>query len=352
MKIEDVSRRIREKAVLLHEINLLLGNSLSIADSFRVVGREIFNVIPFKTGVLYSVQPESFIVGTLCSSGLNSDTFCLHKLDRRKISAFDIFTLEQAISIDLTKESSPFLPASLTGQYRSALIVPIGDRTMNFGLAVFYESFDRPYDINAVLHIEVLRPLISDLMIKARNSEKMRQIVAPTPVLETSKGFFTALQAHLDQCLWSVERGNLTVLHIEIRDFNQVLDSFGANSADILVSEVSNTIRNELRRLDIVSKISPNEILVSLPTVSALERASVTLRIKSAISRKTFRLPNNAELPAEIIVGSASLGFEGETAAELLYMASLDTRQQKVQINNSLHQNVSRINEARTADWD
>ena len=78
---------------------------------------------------------------------------------------------------------------------------------------------------------------------------------------------------------------------IDIDFFKRVNDTYGHDIGDIVLKEVSSTIKGALRESDLIGRLGGEEFLVILPNTSAHGASIVASKILGAVERRRIELP-------------------------------------------------------------
>lgn len=125
---------------------------------------------------------------------------------------------------------------------------------------------------------------------------------------------------------------NLVLLMMDIDHFKQVNDTYGHQLGDQVLTKVSETIRYNLRKVDIVGRYGGEEFLVILPEADLEKGVQAGEKIRGLIEGLTFDDPN---LRVTISGGICAWNKEDvsdliRTADEYLYMAKEMGRNQMI----------------------
>ncbi len=105
----------------------------------------------------------------------------------------------------------------------------------------------------------------------------------------------------------------LTVLMLDIDHFKRYNDDFGHLVGDATLKEVSDLLKRNLRRVDIVGRYGGEEFIVAMPETRVDNAAEVAERIRSSIARHDFQVYN---VRTKVTVSQGITVFDGEIAAQ------------------------------------
>jgi diguanylate cyclase (GGDEF)-like protein len=105
----------------------------------------------------------------------------------------------------------------------------------------------------------------------------------------------------------------LTVLMLDIDHFKRYNDDFGHLVGDATLTEVSDLLKRNLRRVDLVGRYGGEEFVVAMPETRVANAAEVAERIRSSIARHDFLVYN---VKTKVTVSQGITVFGGEVAAQ------------------------------------
>ena len=122
---------------------------------------------------------------------------------------------------------------------------------------------------------------------------------------------------------------NLSVLMLDIDHFKMYNDTFGHLVGDVTLREVAKIIKDNVRKVDLISRYGGEEFAIVLPETNKEGGIEAAERIRLAVSKKKFRVYDE-ETKVTVSIGLASLPedvtiqhdeFQPELALELLQKA-------------------------------
>jgi len=105
----------------------------------------------------------------------------------------------------------------------------------------------------------------------------------------------------------------LTVLMLDIDHFKRYNDDFGHLVGDATLKEVSDLLKRNLRRVDLVGRYGGEEFIVAMPETRIANVVEVAERIRSSIARHDFQVYN---VKTKVTVSQGIMVFDGEKAAQ------------------------------------
>ncbi|GJQ34292.1 MAG: diguanylate cyclase [Anaerolineales bacterium] len=118
--------------------------------------------------------------------------------------------------------------------------------------------------------------------------------------------------AFLRQSAGELERSRrisqpLSLIAMDIDNFKDFNDNFGAETGDEVLKAVANTIREKSRPYDCVGRWTGDEFLIALPGVIGADAERISERIIAGVRGTRVEVPNEPPLNVRISAGVASI---------------------------------------------
>jgi two-component system cell cycle response regulator len=98
-----------------------------------------------------------------------------------------------------------------------------------------------------------------------------------------------------------------SILMMDLDEFKSVNDLYGHPSGDEVLCEFSRRLQENLRGIDLVSRIGGEEFLVAMPGTDQVQAAIVAERLRMAIETKPFLLSDfNDQVSVTVSIGVAA----------------------------------------------
>ncbi len=151
-----------------------------------------------------------------------------------------------------------------------------------------------------------------------RNNERLQESAVTDSLthLYNHRHIIERLQEHVS----SSERyqRNLSVVMFDIDFFKKVNDTYGHPFGDEVLEQVSSTLREMIRAVDIAGRYGGEEFLVVMPETSLAEAIGISERIRLAMEELTWKHPLTVTISAGV-----AMWKKGETASELIARADV-----------------------------
>lgn len=119
---------------------------------------------------------------------------------------------------------------------------------------------------------------------------------------------------------------------IDVDNFKKINDEFGHRVGDIVLKEIANIIKNNLRKVDVVARWGGEEFITILPRTTKEDTFIAAQRILKAISENKF---DGVSWPVTVSIGIASIPDDSvDTAEKLIHKADTAMYEAKNQGRN------------------
>lgn len=144
----------------------------------------------------------------------------------------------------------------------------------------------------------------------------------------------------------------LSVLMIDIDHFKRINDTYGHDIGDIVLSQLSSVLKNNVRHIDFVSRMGGEEFSVLLPDCCYIEALDIAEKVRKSVEENKFIISNNEALRITVSIGVATLHDTVSEKEKLikdadtgLYIAKRSGRNKVCSIYTENHSLVAATNE-------
>ncbi len=121
---------------------------------------------------------------------------------------------------------------------------------------------------------------------------------------------------------------------IDVDDFKAINDNYGHQVGDIVLSEVANLIKDQIREVDSFGRYGGEEFMIILPNTNIDQAKIVAEKVRSKIEQQIFDIKNHA-IRLTISQGLSDISIDQpQTEDELLYKVDTALYQAKAQGKN------------------
>lgn len=325
------SEEIEEKLFALEEANEFFGASLNFADMFRLIASRINEIVPFAACILFLKDEQANNLKIRQATGESSGQFKAFNADINRSLAAKVFLSQKGqIDLELLFDKRVFGDEILKN-FSSAIAVPLFERQKVFGVLVLYSEKKNTYRENDLLLVEALgervAPLVRGSIAFERSIENA--LTDSLTGLPNERAFCLMLENKIAESIRYRHERSLIVLAIDIQGFDELNKRYGHATGDRILKFTAKTIKNQLRQMDVLSRLSGDEFLAILPTAEGEVGKTITWRISQAFSNNAFEISEKEKVCLQLNFGIATFGQDGETVGELLQTALLRKLQNK-----------------------
>ncbi len=316
---DDIDRQL----VALDEANEFFAGTLRAADTFRLVASRIKRIVPFQAIelVLLDQARTHLTVAEVDGPGMEGRKGLVTGLEAGLAGrSFLSGRVETGSEKLFTGETA--LPS---------LAIPLMHGVEVFGMFQLY--FDPGYEPENEKGsiFEAIGSRVAPLVLSSLALERsqINALTDATTDLPNERAFYVVLENQIAETLRKRDERPLTILTIDVRDFDNVNRKFGHAAGDRVLNFVAQTVRDNLRQMDFFARSMSDEFLVVLPTASKEVSHEVMARIHTGFFGRKLKLSESDAVEIDINFGWAAFGDDGETADQLLGIARLRKEQSK-----------------------
>lgn len=322
---------VESRLFALEEANEFFGTSLKPTDMFRLVSSRVNELVPHLACIAFFADETKSKLKISHSDGQNSNLFRNLETGFHSGIAGKAFA-SKSIEID----NQPLLdrkamPAAVLEGFRSAIAVPLFDGTEVFGVLQMYSDRAGHFDANAAALLEAVSARVAPLFLSSMAFERTLSNALTDPVtnLPNERAFYLVLETQLAESIRHRDDRPLTILAVDIKNFDKLNKKFGHATGDRILSFFAEVTQAQLRKMNFFSRAVNDEFLIILPTVSELIAAEIMERIQHSFAGKPFEISAQETIHLELNFGSATFWRDGETAEQLLRNALTKKQQAK-----------------------
>ncbi len=291
--------------LMLEDAGSFLGSSVSPEDMFRLVTERIQKILPISGASLFVVSGDGGFEKELRSSGQGvtpgANELATKALNEKRATATSLRTPEPV----------------------QCLAIPLQKAETVFAVCVFIlrpdSEADPRFSVISDAVAERLAPVLAaSLAVERSTTGAMTDALTGLP---NERAFRLILENRVAEARRFRNQLSLSLIALDIEKFAEINSSYGHSSGDKVLVIVGETIKGELRSMDLVARTSADEYLVILPqTASDKVQAAVT-RLRKALSAISFEAEIAEGLSVSFSFGSSTFGESAESASELIEAA-------------------------------
>jgi diguanylate cyclase (GGDEF)-like protein len=326
-----ITDSVEGKLFALEEASEFFGASLKSSDMFRLVASRIHEIIPFAACVLFVADDGDKAISIKYAFGENPDKFAKADLEIDRTLAAKSFLSRSSQLDEANKLDRRILPRELSEKFGSAVAVPLFRNTEIFAVVAIYSKAGESYDGSTVTLAEAVAERIAPLFTSsfAFESSVSNALTDSLTNLPNQRGFFLVLENQIAESQRFRENRPLTVLALDIREFDEINGRHGHVIGDRILEFSSALVKKQLRQMDVLTRSAGDEFLAVLPTAGESTAEEIKDRISKAFANTPFEKLSGEKLFLELNFGSATFWRDGETAPDLLRIARVRKDQDK-----------------------
>jgi len=306
--------------VQLAEFCELTGRYLEIADLIPILARRLQRIVPFSTCVFYLDDGNEHITAAY-AIGEFSDVLQNHSMGFGKgISGWVAAHRRPMIN------TSPVLDfQGLEGDFSTfsdALVAPVVCDEHSLGTISLYARSSITYNQDHLGLIQAAASLFAPTIADARRQRTSQENDGLIdPATETYRVFYLAAVG--PQMITFAERNSspLSLLFWEIRNFSEVINLYGVSAGTSVLRKVADTLKPELREIDILVRYGHHGFVALLPGVRAEQALRYCQRLQQGIRKMSFSADIGQNFALECRFGVSSYPNDGTTVFALLQSA-------------------------------
>ena len=180
-----------------------------------------------------------------------------------------------------------------------------------------YDYLVKPLELLAVFELSLTRALEHRHLL--RENARLFAEVERLAITDPLTGLFNRHKLN-ELLVVEVERGlrydrPLAAIMIDLDDLKRINDRLGHPMGDMVLKQVAQGIRSQIRKVDIATRYGGDEFLILLPEADVAEAKRVADRIYHRIQE----IPFEGDLPISASIGVAQLASDVETPNSFLH---------------------------------
>ena len=311
---------VAEKLAALDEASRFFGASLNRADMFRLVTARVGEIFSVSASALFVADPARKVMKPSAADGKMAGLLEDREFELEScLAGMAWLSGEIETDRDLKMERAAF-GADLPETFRSAVALPLMHEGAAFAVFEIF-TFDQIADQDAVLDtLEAIRSRITPLLLGsfAVDRSLSNALTDSVTQLPNERAFYMVLENQLAESIRFHEDRPLSVLAIDIRNFDEANRQFGHAVGDQILKFVSEIIKQELRKMDFLARSINDEFLLVLPTASEQTAEVVIGRLQARFAEDTFSVNDEDRVAIRLNYGSATYWKDGETPQQLV----------------------------------
>jgi diguanylate cyclase (GGDEF)-like protein len=324
---------IGDRLAALDEASRFFGASLNKADMFRLVSARVGEIFPISAAALFVADAARDALSVAAADGKIS-----HLLEDREfqfencLAGMAWLSGEIEVDRDLRMERSA-LGQKASESFGSAVALPLMHDGTPFAI---FEIFTREKieDQRAARDtLEAIRTRITPLILGSFAVDRSLSNALTDSITElpNERALYVVLENQLAESIRSQDERPLSVVAIDIRNFDEANRQFGHATGDRILKFVAELIRQPLRKMDFLARSTNDEFLLVLPTANEQTALTIIERVQKTLAENAFLLTAEEKIAIRLNFGLASYWKDGDTPQQLVRHAQLRKDQAKAE---------------------
>jgi diguanylate cyclase (GGDEF)-like protein len=324
---------IGDRLAALDEASRFFGASLNKADMFRLVSARVGEIFPISAAALFVADAARDALSVAAADGKIS-----HLLEDREfqfencLAGMAWLSGEIEVDRDLRMERSA-LGQKASESFGSAVALPLMHDGTPFAI---FEIFTREKieDQRAARDtLEAIRTRITPLILGSFAVDRSLSNALTDSITElpNERALYVVLENQLAESIRSQDERPLSVVAIDIRNFDEANRQFGHATGDRILKFVAELIRQPLRKMDFLARSTNDEFLLVLPTANEQTALTIIERVQKTLAENAFLLTAEEKIAIRLNFGLASYWKDGDTPQQLVRHAQLRKDQTKAE---------------------
>ncbi|HEX6625542.1 MAG TPA: HD domain-containing phosphohydrolase [Pyrinomonadaceae bacterium] len=323
--------------VALYELAQSFNGSLAVSETLSVVTAKLEKLVPFDTCAVYLCDDAGGAARVEHAAGSDSESFRGRGVRQGEgVTGWVIANNKQFANTDPALDLSA-LGNNLEG-YRTLAVHPLVREGRVLGALALYSRALERYTDDHLRTLGQVAGLTSDalhgamLLAETRESGFTDQATG-LPNARYLRAFFEQESARASR-----DEHRLAILAMDLNDFRRTSEALGDGGGGLLLQEVANEIRAQLRREDVLVREGGDRFVALLRDTSPEVVGEIAVRVQSCMAGHYSAVPGAERVALDVTVGHARLDEDGDALDELLEAA-----ERRLQADKAAHRSFSQF---------
>jgi diguanylate cyclase (GGDEF)-like protein len=317
--LKEIRRAHQEGTELLY-LAQTLSSTLNLEEAVAIIISRIGRLITFDTGAIYLCDETGMAAYVAGAVGVYADKLRNHEVFVKHGTIGQALATEQP-----TYSSAPGLEFGALDEevqtvFHSMTVHPLVKAERVIGAIVLLSTEPNSFTNEHQRVMAMVEPLAADALFNSMTylRTEARALTDALTGLPNSRALVTYFEQESNRAERYVT--TLAMLMIDLDGFKQINDTYGHQSGDLVLREVANCLKNELRAGDPLIRYAGDEFIVLLPYAEERSINDLIARIQKRLEAHTIKV-NGAEVRVGASIGYAMYNRDGRTLDELMRVA-------------------------------
>ncbi len=318
--VEQIKKANRE-VFTLFELARVFGTSLNIDDTLSLFTKKISELLPMATAVVYLLNETGTVAIAKHAEGVNSDALKNRKL--RVGEGTTGKTLEALESISTTGPAEDFSSYDLdfVNSYKAMASVPLVAHGKVLGAVSIYSRDLDKYEEEHMRLLETVSKIASDAIwtVLTHQESEVRALTDPMTGLPNARSLQARFESEISRARRTGSR--FQILMIDLDGFKAVNDTYGHKAGDLMLKELSDLMKEELREYDFLARYAGDEFVAIIPEADPEAAYELAQRIETSVSEFRLDVGKGRFASVGASIGYASYPNNGDTLDQIVIAA-------------------------------
>ncbi|MEQ1762257.1 MAG: sensor domain-containing diguanylate cyclase [Pyrinomonadaceae bacterium] len=309
-----------QKLLALEDAREFFGSSLKPADMFRLVANRVNEIVPSAACMLLTKDGESGMLKVAQAFGARSTQFEGKFISAdESLAGLGFMSGEMETTGDLEGDVKHFEEGSLEG-FGSTAVLPLMHEGDTFAIFQIFFGGSEALTEDTRDKLFAINTRISPLFLGSMAFERSlsNALTDPLTQLPNERAFHMVLENQLAESHRFRDERPLTVMAIDIKNFDEMNRDYGHAAGDRALSFAAEKIGSQLRKMDFLARSMNDEFLIVLPKASERTAVEITGRIQSCLATTPMKVNEEDEVKLWLNFGFATFWKDGETSQDLI----------------------------------
>jgi len=322
---------LEQKLLALEDAREFFGTSLKPADMFRLVADRASEIVPFEACMLLIKDTDSGMLRIVQAFGSRADRFENISISAdESLAGLSLLSCELETSGEIAGDTEVFPPGSLDG-FESTAAIPLTHDGDSFAVLQLFFNGSEALTEDTRDKLSAIAERVSPLFLGSMAFERSlsNALTDPLTKLPNERAFYMVLENQLAESQRFRDERPLTVLAVDIKNFDDLNRDHGHVVGDRVLSFAAEKISSQLRKMDFLARSMNDEFLIVLPKASEQTAIDITARIQACLSNAPLHISDEDQVKVWLNFGIATFWKDGETSRQLIQAAFTRKQQAK-----------------------
>lgn len=312
-----------QKLLALEDAREFFGSSLKPADMFRLVANRVNEIVPAAASMLFTKDSETGMLKISHAFGKRAAEFDGKLVSGdESLAGLGFLSSEMETTGDLEGDIKQFEAGLLEG-FGSSAVLPLSHEGDTFAVFQLFFAGSEALTEDTRDKLFAINTRISPLFLGSLAFERSlsNALTDPLTQLPNERAFHMVLENQLAESQRFRDERPLTVMAIDIKNFDEMNRDFGHAAGDRVLSFAAEKIASQLRKMDFLARSMNDEFMIVLPKASERTAIEITGRIQACFALAPMKINDEEEVKLWLNFGFSTFWKDGETSQDLIQSA-------------------------------